>query len=123
MSPDTTVFSRQFSRAQWKASADEDDKRRLGVITSRNGPEWVMPRLGLNDEMINLISIIIIIIIIIIIWLPSLRRGGMPRFSIFLVPSLPQPPHQFPCRSSPLYFPSNTLSSRFNYLSFQYEFL
>ncbi|GFS21558.1 hypothetical protein ElyMa_001596400, partial [Elysia marginata] len=26
--------------AQWKASADEDDKRRLGVITSRNGPEW-----------------------------------------------------------------------------------
>ncbi|GFR68276.1 hypothetical protein ElyMa_002016900 [Elysia marginata] len=30
----------QFSRAQWKASADEDDKGRLGVITSRNGPEW-----------------------------------------------------------------------------------
>ncbi|GFR62049.1 LanC-like protein 3 [Elysia marginata] len=35
MSPDTTAFPRQFSRAQWKASADEDDKRRLGVITSR----------------------------------------------------------------------------------------
>ncbi|GFR80830.1 hypothetical protein ElyMa_005908100 [Elysia marginata] len=29
-----------FPRPQWKASADEDDKRRLGVITSRNGPEW-----------------------------------------------------------------------------------
>ncbi|GFR69873.1 hypothetical protein ElyMa_003769900 [Elysia marginata] len=40
MSPDTTAFPRQFSRAQWKASADEDDKRRHGVITSRNGPEW-----------------------------------------------------------------------------------
>ncbi|GFR97126.1 hypothetical protein ElyMa_000984400 [Elysia marginata] len=40
MSPNTTAFPRQFSRAQWKASADEDDKRRLGVITSRNGPEW-----------------------------------------------------------------------------------
>ncbi|GFS06964.1 cellular nucleic acid-binding protein [Elysia marginata] len=40
MSPDTTAFPRQFSRARWKASADEDDKRRLGVITSRNGPEW-----------------------------------------------------------------------------------
>ncbi|GFS13265.1 hypothetical protein ElyMa_003133000 [Elysia marginata] len=40
MSPDTTAFPRQFSRAQWKASADEDDKRRLGVITSRNGPQW-----------------------------------------------------------------------------------
>ncbi|GFS27874.1 hypothetical protein ElyMa_005312900 [Elysia marginata] len=33
-------ISRRFSRAQWKASADEDDKGRLGVITSRNGPEW-----------------------------------------------------------------------------------
>ncbi|GFR68297.1 hypothetical protein ElyMa_002017900 [Elysia marginata] len=40
MSPDTAAFPRQFFRAQWKASADEDDKRRLGVITSRNGPEW-----------------------------------------------------------------------------------
>ncbi|GFS07513.1 hypothetical protein ElyMa_004733400 [Elysia marginata] len=40
MSPDSTAFPRQFSRAQWKASADVDDKRRLGVITSRNGPEW-----------------------------------------------------------------------------------
>ncbi|GFR70332.1 hypothetical protein ElyMa_000324800 [Elysia marginata] len=40
MSPDTTAFPRKFYRAQWKASADEDDKRRLGVITSRNGPEW-----------------------------------------------------------------------------------
>ncbi|GFR63223.1 hypothetical protein ElyMa_001890400 [Elysia marginata] len=40
MSPDLTAFPRQFSWAQWKASADEDDKRRLGVITSRNGPEW-----------------------------------------------------------------------------------
>ncbi|GFR68567.1 neurotrypsin [Elysia marginata] len=40
MSPDTTAFPRQFSRVQWKASADEDDKRMLGVITSRNGPEW-----------------------------------------------------------------------------------
>ncbi|GFR99508.1 hypothetical protein ElyMa_006375500 [Elysia marginata] len=40
MSPDTTAFPRQFSRAQWKASTDGDDKRRLGVITSRNGPEW-----------------------------------------------------------------------------------
>ncbi|GFR75194.1 hypothetical protein ElyMa_000449000 [Elysia marginata] len=40
MSPDTTAFPRQFSRAQWRASADEDDKRRLGVTISRNGPEW-----------------------------------------------------------------------------------
>ncbi|GFR60806.1 hypothetical protein ElyMa_001831700 [Elysia marginata] len=32
MSPDTTAFPRQ--------SADEGDKGRLGVITSRNGPEW-----------------------------------------------------------------------------------
>ncbi|GFS15762.1 endonuclease-reverse transcriptase [Elysia marginata] len=31
-------FKEAFDR--WKASADEDDKRRLGVITSRNGPEW-----------------------------------------------------------------------------------
>ncbi|GFR71963.1 DNA-directed RNA polymerase III subunit RPC3-like, partial [Elysia marginata] len=40
MSPDTTAFPKQLSRAQWKASADEDDKRTLGVITSTNGPEW-----------------------------------------------------------------------------------
>ncbi|GFS22369.1 hypothetical protein ElyMa_003361900 [Elysia marginata] len=39
MSPDTTAFPRQFSRAQWKASADEDDKGRLGVIT-RQRKAW-----------------------------------------------------------------------------------
>ncbi|GFR94787.1 hypothetical protein ElyMa_002676300 [Elysia marginata] len=37
---DKLVASSKAFGMEWKASADEDDKRRPGVITSRDGPEW-----------------------------------------------------------------------------------
>ncbi|GFR67700.1 hypothetical protein ElyMa_002006300 [Elysia marginata] len=76
MSPDTTAFLRQFSRAQWKASADEDDKRRLGVITSRNGPEWqctnwsevvVVVVIVVVEEVVVVVVVVVEVVVVVVV--------------------------------------------------------